>query len=179
MKSYTQEEFDKFLVIEGIKQCPTGNYTAIKYFTEKCSFSEECSFSEGSIFVERCKFAGWCKFAEWCSFGKWCHFSAGCTFAEGCNFGGCIFTGTCSFAEHCRFYNSCLISGHEMLDSFVRSLSGVGTCRRTLYVWNTKDGWFCQAGCRFDKEETFLFEVRRRYGNDSHYERAVKFLKEI
>ena len=45
MKKYTQEEFDAIERDEyGIKNCPTGDYTAIKNFSEWCSFGERCSF---------------------------------------------------------------------------------------------------------------------------------------
>ena len=50
MKSYTQEEFDAFPVIDGIRQCPIGDYTVIKYFLGKCSFAEGCSFTRWSCF---------------------------------------------------------------------------------------------------------------------------------
>ena len=56
MKTYTQSEFDAFPVIDGIRQCPTGNYTQIKRFGEVCSFGEWCSFGEGCSFGERCSF---------------------------------------------------------------------------------------------------------------------------
>ena len=73
MKKYTQEEFDQFPVNEyGYKQCPTGDYTLIKSFHERCSFCEWCSFSE------RCSFGEWCSFSERCSFGECCK----CEFGE-------------------------------------------------------------------------------------------------
>lgn len=55
MKKYTQEEFDRFPVDErGRKQCPSGDYTLIQKFPERCSFGKWCSFGE------------WCK----CEFGE-------------------------------------------------------------------------------------------------------------
>ena len=48
MKKYTQEEFDAIERDEqGVKQCPTGDYTAITRFGEWCSFGEWCRFGEG------------------------------------------------------------------------------------------------------------------------------------
>ncbi len=45
MKKYTQEEFDAFETDEyGYKICPTGDYTEIKSFGERCS----CEFGEFS-----------------------------------------------------------------------------------------------------------------------------------
>lgn len=56
MKKYTQADFDAFEVIDGIKQCPSGDYSDIRVFGERCSFGVFCSFG------------------EWCSFGKGCSF---------------------------------------------------------------------------------------------------------
>ena len=44
MKKYTQADFDAFEVIDGIKQCPSGDYSDIQVFSDRCSFGEECSF---------------------------------------------------------------------------------------------------------------------------------------
>ena len=65
---YTQEEFDNLPIIDGIKQCPTGDYSIIRSFAKGCSFAERCSFAKG------------------CSFGEWCSFAEGCRFAKGCRF---------------------------------------------------------------------------------------------
>ena len=48
--------FDAFEVIYGVKQCPSGDYSAIRRFNERCSFG------------------------KWCSFGAWCRFGEGCSF---------------------------------------------------------------------------------------------------
>ena len=57
MKKYTQADFDSFEVDEyGHKICPTGDYTAIKSFGERCHFGELCSFGEGCSFGERCSY---------------------------------------------------------------------------------------------------------------------------
>lgn len=76
MKKYTQADFDAFEVIDGIKQCPSGDYSDIRVFGECCSFGEACSFG------------AWCSFGEWCSFGKWCSFGEDCFFGEECSFEG-------------------------------------------------------------------------------------------
>ena len=56
MKKYTQQEFDALPVVDGIKQCPTGDYSELKSFGELCSFGERCSFGEGCSFGKRCSF---------------------------------------------------------------------------------------------------------------------------
>ena len=78
MKKYTQAEFDAIPVDEnGIKHCPTGDYTAIKRFGAHCSFGVDCSFGEG------CRFGAACRFGAGCSFGAHCSFDAHCI----CEFG--------------------------------------------------------------------------------------------
>lgn len=62
MKKYTQADFDAFEVIDGIKQCPSGDYSDIRVFGEDCSFGRDCSFGD------------WCSFGVCCSFGKGCSF---------------------------------------------------------------------------------------------------------
>ena len=64
MKKYTQADFDAFEVIDGIKQCPSGDYSDIQIFGERCSFGKQCSFG------------------EWCSFGRCCSFGKGCSFED-------------------------------------------------------------------------------------------------
>lgn len=58
MKKYTQADFDAFEVIDGIKQCPSGDYSDIQIFGEWCSFGERCSFGKGCSFGECCSFEG-------------------------------------------------------------------------------------------------------------------------
>ena len=70
MKKYTQADFDAFEVIDGIKQCPSGDYSDIQVFSDRCSFGEDCSFG------------------KWCSFSKQCSFGEDCSFGEECSFEG-------------------------------------------------------------------------------------------
>ena len=76
MKKYTQADFDAFEVIDGIKQCPSGDYSDIRVFGKRCSFGNRCSFGE------RCSFGRGCSFGEWCSFGERCSFGRGCSFED-------------------------------------------------------------------------------------------------
>lgn len=63
MKKYAQEEFDNFEIDEyGRKICPTGDYTDIKNFGERCDFSGCCRFGAGCSFGEHCIFAMYCNF---------------------------------------------------------------------------------------------------------------------
>ena len=150
MKRYTQQDFDNFEVVGGVKQCPSGDYTSIRVFSEECSFAKGCSFAGGCSFAEECSFAKGCSFAEWCS-----------------------------FAERCRFAGGCRIESHTLKHSYVISVSGIGGYKRTLYLWITTDGIFCQAGCFFGSEEEFLVSVRNKYGENSAYEQSLNLLKGI
>ena len=58
MKKYTQADFDAFEVIDGIKQYPSGDYSDIQIFGERCSFGKWCSFGEDCFFGEECSFEG-------------------------------------------------------------------------------------------------------------------------
>ena len=50
MRKYTQEEFDQFPADEcGYKQCPSGDYTLIQKFPERCSFGEWCNCEFGEF----------------------------------------------------------------------------------------------------------------------------------
>lgn len=76
MKKYTQADFDAFEVIDGIKQCPSGDYSDIRVFGKRCSFGRGCSFGEW------CSFGRGCSFDERCSFGEWCSFDERCSFED-------------------------------------------------------------------------------------------------
>ena len=50
MKQYTQKAFDAFKVVNGYRQCPTGDYTLISIFGNDCIFGNNCSFGNNCIF---------------------------------------------------------------------------------------------------------------------------------
>ena len=58
MEKYTQKDFDKFKMIDGIKQCPSGDYSSIGFFGERCFFGKRCSFGEDCSFGENIKIEG-------------------------------------------------------------------------------------------------------------------------
>ena len=119
IKVYTQEDFDNFPVIDGIKQCPTGDYRNIKEFKDRCCFNEGCWFSEVCYFSDWCSFNHRCNFGNNCSFGNRCVFGVGCNFGEYCTFGDqCSFSNYCRFCENCFFGESC--SFGEWCDFYTR-----------------------------------------------------------
>lgn len=55
IKVYTEEDFDKFPVVDGIKMCPSGDYSEIKIFPVNCSFENDCVFGNDCIFEDDCR----------------------------------------------------------------------------------------------------------------------------
>ena len=51
MKKYTQADFDAFEVIDGIKQCPSGDYSDIQIFGKCCSFGGGCAFEDKGEYI--------------------------------------------------------------------------------------------------------------------------------
>ena len=70
MKKYTQADFDAFEVIDGIKQCPSGDYSDIQIFGECCSFGEGCSFGERCSFEGKGEYIGDYPFLAFVGFGS-------------------------------------------------------------------------------------------------------------
>ena len=66
---------------------------------------------------------------------------------------------------------------HTLLQRHVMSVSGCGGKKRTLYLWHTKDGYYCQAGCFFGTETSFVEAVQAKYGEDAYYIKAFQLLK--
>ena len=115
VKVYTQANVDAILPDEdGVRNFPTGDYSAIIKFDDQCEFEgfcvfgESCKFGGDSIFGEGCGFAEGCKFGEECEFGARCRFGEDCKFGSHCIFGeGSIFGGYCSFGNICIFGEGC------------------------------------------------------------------------
>ena len=154
----TQEEFDKLERNNyGFIDVPAfTDLTEIKVFPNKCIFGTGCSFGEDCRFGNLCSFGGYCNFGKDCRFGK-----------------------DCSFGEDYRFGKDCSICDHVLTHSHTLTMTGLDYSKRTLYLWKTKDGIYCQAGCFFGNKETFLQRVNKKYGENSDYEKAVNFLESL
>ena len=145
MKKYTQADFDAFEVIDGIKQCPSGDYSDIQIFGAWCSFGEGCSFGECCSFGEGCSFGEWCSFGEGCSFGRARSFGKGCSFSDKCSFGrACSFGEWCSFGEGCSFEDKGEYIGDYPFMAFVGFGSRIGS---KVYFFNLQDGIYVRCGC--------------------------------
>ena len=164
MKKYTQAEFDAIPVDEnGIKCCPTGDYTAINCFGAHCRFGEVCRFGAGCSFGVDCSFGAHCRFGAGCSFGEVCRFGAGCSFGEGCRFGA-----GCSFGEYCICEFGQFVS--------MLSAGGFGSCGRTTYFFLLSDGGICvRCGCFAGTLDEWAAKVKETHG-DSYIARAYLLL---
>ena len=145
MKKYTQADFDAFEVIDGIKQCPSGDYSDIQIFGEWCSFGACCSFGKGCSFGRACSFGEWCSFGERCSFGRCCSFGERCSFGKQCSFGEwCSFGRCCSFGKGCSFEDKGEYIGDYPFLAFVGFGSRIGS---KVYFFNLQDGIYVRCGC--------------------------------
>ena len=145
MKKYTQADFDAFEVIDGIKQCPSGDYSDIRVFGKRCSFGRGCSFGEWCSFGRGCSFGERCSFGEECSFGMGCSFGERCSFDERCSFGEwCSFGEECSFDERCSFEDKGEYIGDYPFLAFVGFGSRIGS---KVYFFNLQDGIYVRCGC--------------------------------
>ena len=187
MRHYTQEEFDALPVVDGRKQCPTGDYSAIRNFPEQCVFGKRCSFGAACYFGELCSFrelcyfGEQCRFGEQCSFGEQCRFDRLCRFGAACDFGkGCSFGAACYFGELCSFGELCGFEGGYSPRDYSRpfiTVGGIGSVGRTVYVFDFEDGLMIRAGCFFGTEEELLKCLK--YDQDPHKERVYPAAVEL
>ena len=164
MKKYTQAEFDAFQVVDGVRDCPTGDYTQVEKFGEWCSFGKWCRFGASCSFGEWCSFGASCCFGASCSFGESCSFGASCSFGKWCRFGAsCSFGAWCSFGASCSFGESCSFEGsHKALVGYpLLSFGGGGSVNRTIYAFNVENGPIVRAGCFVGTLDEFRAKVRK------------------
>ena len=150
MKKYTIEDFDKFEIIDGYINCPSGYYSSIKKFPEKCIFGSGCIFGEG------------CSFGERCIFGEVCIFGSVCIFGEGCRFGArCRFGAWCSFGEVCRFGDGCSYENTRVKKGKYFACDRIGSeKRKTYFFMDETEKMFVRAGCFFGTLPEFIERVK-------------------
>lgn len=115
MKRYREKDLEKFeRDYLGRIICPSGDYTAIKYFKECCIFDKGCYFNHytlfaaGSVFEKSCYFGNSCCFKQGCSFGSECMFGNYCIFYKECSFDTrCVFGNNNYFRNNCTYKNNC------------------------------------------------------------------------
>jgi hypothetical protein len=187
MKVYTQEEFDALPEVKGIKQCPKGDYSAVRVFSTRCSFAagsrfgSESSFKSGCIFGSLCVFGDKCIFGNFCEFGSWCSFGAECHFGVKSRFGSeigfgdrCVFSKESRFGADCRFGEKCIFNGGCARQGYpLLALSGAGSVNRTVYAFNVKGGPMIEAGCFYGTLDEFREKVR---GDDGGKLKKLQYL---
>ncbi|MFR9206944.1 MAG: hypothetical protein ACLVKR_00870 [Lachnospiraceae bacterium] len=160
MKKYTQEEFDNFEIDEdGNKICPTGDYTDIKAFGERCRFGKCCIFGADCIFGVDCIFDADCIFGAHCHFGAGCSFRARCSFRERCRFGegAARRFGRCHFRGPLRRALPARVTALEWCLEMYCNLKMAGSkpfrrrtgARREKHIFKGDNGYFVRAGCFF------------------------------
>ena len=147
MKKYAQADFENFEIDKyGYRICPSGDYTAIKNFGERCIFGENCSFGE------------WCIFGKGCSFGENCSFGRECSFGERCSFGE-----WCSFGDGSNFEAGAVKNG-----KFV-AIDRIGTKKRKAYFFIDDIGkMYVRAGCWFSGIDEFKERVQEVHVGTIH-----------
>ena len=201
MKAYTKEDMKNFNRDDyGNLICPTGDYSQIRSFDNRCSFGKCCSFSERSSFGEYCSFGYGCSFGEWCSFGKsctfdkscsfgeWCSFEECCSFGKECSFGKycgfgkeCSFGWGCSFGEWISFGKACSFEGGRVKSGEYFACDRIGSQRRKTYFFRDSDGkMYVRAGCWFSSLDEFIERVKEAHGGtkyEKEYLAAVELAK--
>lgn len=192
MKRYREKDLKNFeRDYLGRIICPSGDYTAIKYFKECCIFDKDCYFNHytlfaaGSVFEKSCYFGNSCCFGAECIFGSECVFSNYCTFSDDsvfcdhcifgvgcalgkyCRFGKrCRFEWACSFGERCSFGSRC---SHEGLtNSIYVAIDRIGSELRKTYFFKAEEGYFVRAGCFFGTLDEFKGRVHETHGGTIH-----------
>lgn len=156
MKKYTKKDLETFeRDAFGRLICPSGDYTAIRTFPEKCSFGAFSRFGSLSSFGEACAFGDACNFGYVCSFGERCCFGGGCGFGRWCSFGE-----RCSFGEKCS---------HEGLtNSIYVAIDGIGRKQRKTYFFKAEEGYFVRVGCFFGTLDEFKTKLHKTHGGTIH-----------
>ena len=179
MKVITQEEYNNFPIINGCKQCPSGDYSQIKNFGEEIIFSdnckfgdksnfwEKCSFGNDSTFGESCKFVNPCKFGDGCVLGDTCTIGEFSKFGDNCKFGKLIFfPGSCLFGGKCIFENKHIAkNGHPLL-----IFGGFGSVSNVIYFFNCEDGIFIRFGWFSGYIEEFNNYIYKKYKKNIYEE---------
>lgn len=192
MKKYTEKDFETFERNEwGWLICPSGDYSEIGIFPEKCIFGKRCNFRRRSNFGVMCGFGDGCTFGEMCNFDAWNSFGDWCNFSEGCNFGAwssfgkrsifgeasrfgacssfgkwCNFGERCSFGELSRFDEKC---SHEGLtNSIYVAIDRIGSELRKTYFFKAEEGYFVRAGCFFGTLDEFKVQVHETHDGTIH-----------
>ena len=195
MEKYTHEDFEKFEVVDGIKKCPSGEYSGINFKAccasgvrcefcivscfNGCTFSEYSKFGDQCTFVN-CAFGGVCLFGSTCNFSAFCKFGCLCKFGDFCKFGRrCKIGVFCKIGRGCEFYELCEFGVRCKFDRDCK----FGNRCKIIYYGEFGDG--CEFGrklefggrCNFADDCKFghgcVFGERCEYGYNCNYENGM------
>lgn len=170
MRKYNSTDIQNFTRDErGYLECPSGDYTQIRTFPEKCNFGI------GNDFGSKCEFGNGNIFDLWNTFGDGCEFGIWNTFGDGCKLGLWSI-----FGDGCGFGNECLIECDKELAEYFK-VEGLGTERRCTYFFQLTDGsLYVRCGCFAGTEPEFLRQVEDTRGGTIHedqYKMALELAK--
>lgn len=156
---FTQKEFDAIPRDEdGLKNCPSGDYTHIKNFPSKCVFGPRSVFGDGSVFGEWATFGSECVLGSLCQLGNWSQLGDYCRLGNDCYLGydsqmggDCQLGEDCQVGHNCRLGNNCRLGHNCRLD---------GDCQLGNYCYlgnNCRLGSYCDLGdcCQFGANVAF------------------------
>lgn len=162
----TRKQFDSFPVVNCVRRCPTGDYRGISTFSGRSDFGpysrfraktvfQSTNFGRAAVFGEGCTFLN-CTFGDNTRFGKnsvfqHSKFGNECVFGPICHFSHCDYGNNMVFGERCVFDNHVAKPGYPLF-----AVSTMFYVLRTVYVFNTIDGLYVQAGCFFGTADEFL-----------------------
>lgn len=174
MRKISQVEYDSFPIVDGYKQCPTGDYSLIEEFGGQCNFGERCSFGEFCSFGRNCRFGEQCSFGWYCSFGEYCEFGTRSSFGPRCSFGRCCSFGAsssfgldCAFGESCSFGKDCSFENGRGIGNSILQIRA-GSKDRTSTAYNLDTGIYVRSGCFIGTLEEFEKRVNRVHGANAH-----------
>lgn len=155
----TAEQFNDFPLVDGVRKCPTGDYSQIPSF-ENCEFESNCIFAAGTKF--NC-----CVLIDWNMFGRACQFYA-CYFGSENSFAAaCDFTGFCSF-QHGNHFDLGAVFRSRCLVGNNNTFRG-GACFEAQVHFGGGN-WFGD-GCQFGPASRFGDDCQ--FGSNCVFERGI------
>lgn len=134
---------------DGIKRCPSGDYTSVRVFGSYCRFGPDCWFGPGCQFGPDCQFSSGCQFSSYCRLGPDCWFGPYCRFGPDCRF-----SSGCSFGPDCWFEDHKAKPGNPFI-----AIDRAGARMRKTYFFNLEPGIHVRSGCFFGTLEQFRAKV--------------------
>lgn len=171
---FTQEEFDAIPRDKyGWKNCPSGDYTQIKNFPERCSFERGSIFGSDAVFENECRLGDGCQLGNRCQLGNICRLGDDCQLGNYCDLGD-----YCRFGAGAVFENGLVQGTVSML-----RVAYIGSRKGTTYFWKHNKGIFVRCGCFSGDIEKFKAQVEETHKNNpqhlKEYRGAIQYAKTV